>query len=62
MFDFDPDIEATCSSKMLVEFEGITRRFIPEDRILHNHLCENLESHTSFRCLNPVKEFIVPQD
>jgi hypothetical protein len=35
-------MEATCSSKMLVDFQWTTRHYIPENRVLHNHLCENL--------------------
>jgi hypothetical protein len=27
-------------------FEGTTQRYIPEDRTLHNHRCENLKSYT----------------
>jgi hypothetical protein len=28
---------------MPVEFQRTTLRYIPEDRTLHNHLCENLK-------------------
>jgi hypothetical protein len=38
-------MEATCSSKMSVDFEWTTQRYIPEDRTLHNHCCENLKSY-----------------
>jgi hypothetical protein len=31
--------------KMSVEFQRTTRRYIPEDRTLHNHRCENLKSY-----------------
>jgi hypothetical protein len=34
-----------CSSKMLVNFQWTTQRYIPEDRTLHNHCCENLKSY-----------------
>jgi hypothetical protein len=37
-------IEATCSSETSVDFERTTRRYIPEDKTLHNHRCENLVS------------------
>jgi hypothetical protein len=30
---------------MLVDFRRTTQRYIPEDRILHNHRCENLKSY-----------------
>jgi hypothetical protein len=35
----------TCSFKTIVEIQRNTRCYIPEDRILHNHRCENLKSH-----------------
>jgi hypothetical protein len=38
-------MEAMCSSKMSVYFEWTTQQYIPEDRILHNHQCENLKSY-----------------
>jgi hypothetical protein len=37
--------EATCSSEALVDFQRSTRRYIPEDRTLRNHRCENLISY-----------------
>jgi hypothetical protein len=40
-------MEATCSSEMSVAFQRTTRRYIPEDRTLHNHRCENLKSYKS---------------
>jgi hypothetical protein len=30
-----------------VDFQHATRRYIPEDRTLHNHRCENLKSYNS---------------
>jgi hypothetical protein len=36
--------EATCCSETSVEFQGTTRRYIPEDRTLHT---------TAVRTLNP---------
>jgi hypothetical protein len=41
---------ASTASETSVDFERITRRYIPEDRTLHNHRCENLKSH--FRVFN----------
>jgi hypothetical protein len=38
-------MEATCSSETSVDFQRTTRRYIPEDRTLHNHLYENLKSY-----------------
>jgi hypothetical protein len=40
-------MEATCSSETSVDFQRTTRCYIPEDRTLHNHRCENLKSYTS---------------
>jgi hypothetical protein len=37
--------ETTCSSETSVDFQRSTERYIPEDRTLHNHLYENLESY-----------------
>jgi hypothetical protein len=36
-------MEAICSSETSVDFQRITRRYIPEDSTLHNHRCENLK-------------------
>jgi hypothetical protein len=33
---------------MSVNFPRATRRYIPEDMILHNNRCENLQSYTVF--------------
>jgi hypothetical protein len=38
-------MEAKCSSETSVDFQGTTRRYIPEDDTLHNHRCENLRSY-----------------
>jgi hypothetical protein len=43
-----PKMEATCSSETSVEFHRITRRYIPGDKILHNHRCDNLKSYVLF--------------
>jgi hypothetical protein len=36
-----------CSSETSVDFQRTTRRYIPEDRPLHNHCCECLKSYIS---------------
>jgi hypothetical protein len=36
-------MEETCSSETSVDFQRTTWYYIPEDIILHNHLCENLK-------------------
>jgi hypothetical protein len=39
-------MEATWSSEeTYVDFQRITRRYIPEDKTLHNHICENLRTY-----------------
>jgi hypothetical protein len=38
-------MEATCYSETSVDFQRATWRYISEDRIIHNHLCENLSSY-----------------
>jgi hypothetical protein len=37
--------EAACSSEILADFQLPMRRYIPEDRPLHNHRCENLNPY-----------------
>jgi hypothetical protein len=37
-------IQAIYSYETSVDFQRITRRYIPEDNTLHNHRCENLET------------------
>jgi hypothetical protein len=37
-------MEATCSSETLADFQ--LRHYIPKERTLHNHRCENLKSYT----------------
>jgi hypothetical protein len=39
-------MEAIFSSETSGDFQRTTRRYIPEDRALHNHRCENLKSYT----------------
>jgi hypothetical protein len=43
---------AICSSDTSVDFQRTTRRYIPEDRHLHNHRCQNLKSYIGGVCLN----------
>jgi hypothetical protein len=38
-------IEAICSSEMSVDFQRITRCYIPEDRTIYNYLCGNLNTY-----------------
>jgi hypothetical protein len=38
-------MEVLRSSETSVEFQRSTRRYIPEDRALHNHHCESLKSY-----------------
>jgi hypothetical protein len=40
-------MDATCSSETSVDFQQTTRCYIPEDRTLHNHCCENLKSYST---------------
>jgi hypothetical protein len=37
-------MKATCSSETPVGFQRTKRRYIPEDKTLHNYRCENLTS------------------
>jgi hypothetical protein len=37
-------MELPFSSETLVEFQQTTRRYVSEDRTLHNQRCENLKS------------------
>jgi hypothetical protein len=38
-------MEATCFSKISVDFQRTTRRYIPENSTLHSQRCENLKSY-----------------
>jgi hypothetical protein len=40
-------MEAKFSSETSVHFQQTTRRYIPENRALHNHRCENLWSYVN---------------
>jgi hypothetical protein len=41
---FCRNMSPLCSSEMSVDFQWTTRCYIPRDRMLHNHRCENLKS------------------
>jgi hypothetical protein len=47
---FTLKMEAIISSETYFDFQRTTRRYIPEDRTLHNHCCENLQSYIAFTC------------
>jgi hypothetical protein len=38
-------METIYSTETSVDFQRATRRYIPEDRTIRNHRCENLKSH-----------------
>jgi hypothetical protein len=42
---FDPEDGGDMFLRNVCYFQRITRRYIPEGIILHNHLCENLKSY-----------------
>jgi hypothetical protein len=44
------EMEATYSSETSVDFQRNTQPYIPEDRTLHDHRCENLNSYKSRPC------------
>jgi hypothetical protein len=46
-------MEAIYSSETPVDFKRTTRRYIPEDGILHNHHCENLKSYKGNNVSDP---------
>jgi hypothetical protein len=37
-------METIYFSKMSIDFQRTTQRYVPEDSILYNHRCENLKS------------------
>jgi hypothetical protein len=41
-------MQAVSSSEKPVDFQQITSRYIPGDRTLYNHRCENLKSYMDF--------------
>jgi hypothetical protein len=40
-------MEASCPSKTSLDFQQTIWRYVPEDRTLHNHQCENLKFCTN---------------
>jgi hypothetical protein len=46
-------MEETYSSRILADFQRTTQHYIPEDRTLHNHCCENLKSYVEDWCWKP---------
>jgi hypothetical protein len=40
--------EVICASVTAVDIYRTTRRYIAEDRTLHNHRCEDLKSNSSY--------------
>jgi hypothetical protein len=40
---FDPENGGACCSETSVSLQRSTWRYIPEDRTLHNHRCENVQ-------------------
>jgi hypothetical protein len=56
-------MEAICSTEILGDFQQTTWHYIPEDRTLHNHCCENIKSCkiiTSHEWQN-MSDFVVPR-
>jgi hypothetical protein len=45
LFFASENLGATGFSKTSVDFQRTTRNYVAEDRILHNHRCENLMSY-----------------
>jgi hypothetical protein len=54
-------MEAICSSETSLDFQRITRRYIPDDSSTHNHRCKNLKSYAIIQflphCKYPVSPF-----
>jgi hypothetical protein len=44
-------METTRSSETPIDFQWTIRRYIPENRTLYNHRCENLKSYKAYYCL-----------
>jgi hypothetical protein len=44
-------MEVTYSSETSVDFQRTTRRYIPEDRTLQTHRCENLKTYIEQKLL-----------
>jgi hypothetical protein len=52
---FNPDDEGDTFPKNVVDFHQTIWHYIPEDRTLHNHHCENLKSNIWEGCLNELR-------
>jgi hypothetical protein len=52
-YSLNQKMEATCSSETSLDFQRTTWRYIPEERTLRNHRCENLKSYKRKRCILP---------
>jgi hypothetical protein len=50
-------MESTCSSETSVDFQRTTWRYIPDDRTLHDHRCDNLKF-----CKGSFKHFMFRQE
>jgi hypothetical protein len=48
-----------CSSEMAIDFQRTTRLSIPDDRTLHNHRCENLQSYKVYVVLQSKETYTV---
>jgi hypothetical protein len=44
-----------CPSETSVDTQRTTRRYIPEDRTLHNHRCENRKSYITIPCFSTIE-------
>jgi hypothetical protein len=55
-------MEETCSSETSVDFQRPTRRYIPEDKTLHYHRCQNFKSCVNSKCINIIYKYIATFD
>jgi hypothetical protein len=53
-------IEAICFCETSVDLHLTTRRYIPEDRTLHNHRFEILKSHIFILSLLHLSDLLIP--
>jgi hypothetical protein len=54
-------LEATCLYETSVDFQWTTRRYIPKDRTLHNHRCDDMQSHPFFaNCFTTILSVALP--
>jgi hypothetical protein len=49
---FDSEDGGDMSLRNVVWLQQTTQRYLPEDRTVHNHLCENPKSYTWYKYLN----------